>query len=114
MNRQLFINEFALNIVPLLAFVCICHATHYQNFMHSKAKQQTRRKKSLTVTPGISKLFPLNDFRIFHRIVTLRIWCPIKLYYEIVRFFLLITFALQCVKNNERNSSLVTRSERVY
>ena len=50
MNRQLFINEFALNIVPLLAFVCICHATHYQNFMHSKAKQQTRRKKSLTLS----------------------------------------------------------------
>ena len=49
-EQTTFINEFALNIVPLLAFVCICHATHYQNFMHSKAKQQTRRKQSLTLS----------------------------------------------------------------
>ena len=28
-NRQFFINEFAPNLVPLLAYVCICHATHF-------------------------------------------------------------------------------------
>ena len=49
MNRlfiRLLISEFALKSVPLLAFVSIFHATHYQNFTHNKAKNRREGNKA--------------------------------------------------------------------